>query len=168
MTRRARRVERHARCVVIGALVHQRLIGIRVIDIDKVMSNPGISDESGCCPSCSSKTAPIVRRDVLLTLQRMARLQWQIHSAATENGEFAYNALHLGRQIPTTMGHGCPAQQRLQTLGDGSAVVMQLVVISDVPAMFKRRAISRLNQSLLQPLDDWRLCRRAGAVHQWH
>ena len=71
-----------------------------------------------------------VRQDVLLTLQRMARLQWQIHSAATEDRQNSrVQRAAFGQADTHHNGARMPTQQRLQTLGDGSAVVMQLAVI---------------------------------------
>ncbi|MNZ71923.1 hypothetical protein D3C78_902900 [compost metagenome] len=101
---------------------------------------------------------PGIRQDVLLTLQRMARLQRQVHRAAAQDRQDSrIQRTAFGQADPDDDQALMLLQQRSQALLDGAAVGVQLAIVEGGAIDAQGRTVSILDALLLQPFDHRRL-----------
>ncbi|MNF70862.1 hypothetical protein D3C84_527920 [compost metagenome] len=147
-------VERHARRIEVRALAHQRLIEIHAVEGDRADVQ---AEHLGCkrmLPVVQQQHRTGIRQNVVLTLQRMARLQRQIHRAAAENRQNPRIQRTAFRQA--NADHPRPVElfeHWLQTLLDGAAVSMQLAIAEGRAGKVQRRSFGGLHEALFKPLD---------------
>ena len=161
----ARGVERHARRVEIGSLAHQGLIEIHVTDVDAADVESRHLRRERMLTVMQQQHCPGVFQNVLLTLQRMARLQRQVHRAAAENRQnpriqrAAFWQADPDHQRPVML-----IEQRLQTLLDGAAVGVQLPIAQGRAGNVQRGSFGALDEALLKALDhrDLASCQQRG------
>ncbi|MNI02225.1 hypothetical protein D3C73_550910 [compost metagenome] len=160
MTGSARGVERHTGCFERGTPAHQRLIEVHVVEVDRIDVQTGHLAGEWMIAVMQQKHSTGVLQDVLLTLQRMTRLQRQIHRTGAQNRQNARIQRAAFRQADTD--DACTlmrCKQRLQFLSDGPAVSMQLTISERSAGDAQRGPVGRLKETVLQAFDHWHLCK---------